>query len=36
VRHVHLGYSPTLRQEIGGVIRDLLSEEAARTSAGEP
>ncbi len=28
VRHVHTGYSPTLRQEFGDVIRTLLAETA--------
>ncbi len=27
IRHIHVGYSPTLREELAGKIRELLAEQ---------
>ena len=32
VRHIHVGYSPTLRQDLGDKIRELLAENKAEAT----
>ena len=31
IRHIHVGYTPTLRHELGDKIRSLLAEKPAAT-----